>query len=278
MLAAVLLFFLVVSLAVPRVAATDIAESLTVEYRFGEYGTNGDYLSDCAKTIFTSYYAGSVNWRYEAASDTYQFRVAGKHPDVTTTGKNLFSPGALQLLGAKGWWYALRLKSPGTGKFSLQMPVSREAVIDVYFFDAAKVEAGLSESPIVYGADMCDDPYFSGDTQAFAEYKTVIGGLLENATPSMKMDADGGKIVEGEHSFQEGKEYMMVISFLNEESYRTQMGTLTATWTGEAEFLPEDMKAEPENLGYLIPVAAAVVIAGGAVIIAVVSRKKKESL
>ena len=271
---------LVVSLGAPRVAAADTGttEPLTVEYHFGEYGSNGDYLSDCAKSLFMSYYAGSVNWRYEAASDTYQFRVAGKHPDVTSTGKNLFSPGALQLLGQTGWWYALRLRSPGTGKFSLNIPVSREAVVEVYFFDAAKVEAGLSESPIAYGSAMCDDPYFSADTQAFAEYKAVIGSLLENATPSMEMEAAGGKILEGAHSFQEDREYMMVIRFLNKESYRIQMGTLTATWIGEPENLPEeDEKTEPSNLGYLVPVVAAVVIAGGAVVAVVASRKKKES-
>ena len=267
---AVLLCF-IVSLAVPRVVAT--TTPLTVEYRFGEYGSSGDSLSDCAKNLFMSYYAGSVNWRYEAASHTYQFRVSGKHPGVTTTGKNMFFPGALQLLGQNGWWYALRLHSPGTGKFALNWSKNREAVVEVYFFDAAKVEAGLSESAITYGSAMCDDPYYSESTQAFAEYKAVIEGLLENATPSMKETPENNKILTGEHSFREDKEYIMVIKFLNETAYRTQLSTLTATWIGEAENLPEEDQ-EPVNLVYLIPVCAVVVAAAGAVVAVVISRKK----
>ena len=88
-----LLICLLVSLAAPTVFAAEEDDAVPVmEFRFGDYGSNGDYLADVTQALMNSYMANTINWRFEAASDTYQFRIAGKHPDVTTTGKNLFPP------------------------------------------------------------------------------------------------------------------------------------------------------------------------------------------
>ena len=265
---------LAVSLSVPMVSATE--DIPTMEFRFGDYGTNGEYLADKTLALYNSYLAQAVNWRFEASSDTYQFRIAGKHPGITTTGKNLFSPGALQLLGSTGWWYALRLRASETGKFALSLTKAREATIQMYFFPANLVDDALGDNAAAYAQTICEEPYFAGDTEAFAVYKQVIGGLLENATPSMREIEETPTKMQGEYSFQAGREYIMVIEFLQETSYRTQLSPLIATWIGEAENLPEDnVEAKPGNFGYLIPVAAAVVIAVGAVVVALATKKKK---
>ena len=272
-----LLLCLMVSFAVPAFAAeaenTDVP---TMEFRFGDYGSNGDYLADVTQNLMNSYLAKSVNWRFEASSDIYQFRIAGKHPEITTTGKNLFSPGALQFCGAKGWWYALRLRASETGKFALTMTTAREATIQVYFFPATRVENALGDNAVAYAQTICQEPYFAAETEAFAAYKEVIGGLLADAQPVMTASAETPSILTGEYSFHSENEYIMVIEFLNEETYRTQLSPLVATWIAEAEALPQDdMGADMDIQKILIPaiIVAVVVIAG--VVIGVVAFRKK---
>lgn len=279
-LATGLLICLLVSLAAPTVfAAEEDAAVPVMEFRFGDYGSNGDYLADVTQSLYNSYLANAVNWRFEAASDTYQFRIAGKHPDVTTTGKNLFSPGALQLLGAQGQWFALRLRASETGKFALDLTKAREATIQIYFFPASRVDKALGSNAIAYAQTICAEPYLAGDTEAFHAYKAVIGGLLENATPAMTETAESPNTMTGEYSFQSGNEYIMVIEFLQETAYRTQLFPLVATWIGEGEFLPEEGEAtEPKNPDIWIPVSiAAAVVVAGVVVGVVISRKKKKA-
>jgi len=273
-----LLICLLVSFAAPTVFAAeeDTTQVPTMEFRFGDYGTNGDYLADCTQALMNSYLSNAVNWRFEASSDIYQFRIAGKHPDVTTTGKNLFSPGCLQLCGAKGWWYALRLRASETGKFALDLTKAREARIQIYFFPASTVEKALGSNAIAYAQTICAEPYLAGDTEAFHAYKEIIGGLLENAVPAMTEIKETPQKLTGEYSFQAGKEYIMVIEFLNEETYRTQLSPLVATWIGEAENLPEeDETPGPGNQKFLIPaIIAAAVVTVGAVTGVIIARKK----
>ena len=274
-----LLVCLLVSLTVPAVSATEHENVPTMEFRFGDYGSNGDYLADVTLSLMNSYIAKSVNWRFEASSDIYQFRIAGKHPEITTTGKNLFSPGALQFCGAKGWWYALRLRASETGKFALSLNKAREATIQIYFFPASRVDNALGDNASEYARTICTEPYFAAETEAFAAYKEVIGGLLANATPAMNELEATPNALEGEYSFQADKEYIMVIEFLNEETYRTQLSPLVATWIGEAEIQPEEnvTEKEPVNAGILVPVVIAVVAVGGGVVGIVASRKKKKA-
>lgn len=250
-----------------------------MEFRFGDYGSNGDYLADVTQALLNSYIARTVNWRFEASSDIYQFRIAGKHPEITSTGKNLFSPGALQFCGAKGWWYALRLRASETGKFALSLNKAREATIQIYFFPASSVDNALGDNATAYAQTICAEPYFAAETEAFAAYKEVVGGLLANATPAMTEIAETPTKMTGEYSFQADNEYIMVIEFLNEETYRTQLSPLVATWIGEAEILPEAnlTEKEPLNMGVLVPVVIAVVAVGGVVIGVVTSRKKKKA-
>lgn len=279
-LATGLLICLLVSLAAPTVfAAEEDAAVPVMEFRFGDYGSNGDYLADVTQSLYNSYLANAVNWRFEASADTYQFRIAGKHPDVTTTGKNLFSPGALQLLGAQGEWFALRLRASETGKFALDLTKAREARIQIYFFPASTVEQALGSNAIAYAQTICAEPYLAGDTEAFNAYKEVIGGLLENATPAMTETAESPNTMTGEYSFRAGSEYIMVIEFLQEAAYRTQLFPLVATWIGEGEFLPDEGEiTEPKNPDIWIPVSiAAAVVVAGVVVGVVISRKKKNA-
>lgn len=278
MLAALLLVCIAVGSVVPVASASDTgtSDTPTMEFKFGTYGSNGDYLADCTKTLFNSYIAKTVDWRFEASSNEYQFRIAGKHPDITSTGKNMFALNMLQLCGAKGWWYALRLRASETGKFALELTKEREGVLQIYFFPAAVVENALGPNAVSYAQTICEEPYLAVGTEAFAAYKQVIGGLIETATPAMTESKKQPETMTGEYSFQKDQEYIMVIEFLNEETYRTRLAPLKATWIGEAESNLLDQVQDDTTVrvtDILIPVAIVAVVAG--VIIAVVSCKKK---
>ena len=272
---------LLISSAVPGTVAAEsgTAPVPDMEYRFFEYGTNGDYIADNTKNIMVSYNIGAINWRYEAASSEYQFRVSGKHPNVTSDGKNIFVNNAIQFLGSKDWWYALRLRAPGTGKFALTLTKSREAKIEVCFLSATAMEKALGSNAAAYAQIMCEEPYLAGSTEAFQKYKKVIEDMLAETTPSIPAVTEDVKQMTGECSFSTNDEYIMVIKFINETSLRTQLQKLSATWIGEAENIPGGNLMDNDK-GFdvkriFIPVA--VVAVSGGVIFAIIKSRKKTS-
>jgi hypothetical protein len=226
-----------------------------------------------------SYNIGTINWRYEAASSVHQFRISGKHPDVTTNGKNIFVNNYLQFLGAKDWWYALRLQAPGTGKFALTLTKNREAEIEIYFLSATAMEKALGDNAVAYAETICEEPYLAASTEAFQKYKEVIEAMLAETVPSMTAVKAEVKQMTGECSFSANDEYIMVIKFVNENSLRTQLSVLSATRIGEAENIPGgDLLDDDKGFDVkviLIPVAVVAVVGG--VIFAVSNSRKKAS-
>lgn len=270
---------LILSLCVPAVLATEAAPA-DMEYRFSDYATNGDYLAARTKNIFVSYGAKTLNWRFEAASNAYQFRVQALHPNAPGTGKNMFIANTMQFFGADNWWYALRLRAPGaTGKYALTLTKGGRAQTEVYFLSATAIENALGDDAAAYAETICNDPYLAEGTEAFTKYKEVINAMLETAEPVMAAVPVEEKVMTGECSFSSEDEYVMVIKYVSEGSLTTQISSLSATRIGEAENIPgadllnaEDGSKVDLN-AVLIPVVIAVVVVGVA-IVALTTRKK----
>ena len=264
---------LALSFCVPTVLATEAATP-DIVYDFSEYASNGEYLSDCAKNIMTSYGAKTLNWRYEAAFSTYQFRIKDKHPDATSTGKNLFLANSMQFLGAKGWWYALRLRAPDTGKYALTLNKTSAATIEVYFFDATPLDMAMGDKAAEYALMMSDDPYLSGGTEAFGFYKENIEKMMAEATPVMPAAGPDVSQMTGEYSFGAGREYIMVVNFVSEDSLRIQLSSLSATRIGEAENLPVYDEKEPADITVILVPVIIVAVVVGVLTVAITTRKK----
>ena len=275
--AALLSLCFILSVSVP-VMATETAVP-DMEYRFSDYATNGEYLAARSKNIFVSYGAKTLNWRFEASSNAYQFRVQELHPSAPGTGKNMFIANSMQFFGADNWWYTLRLRAPGaTGKYALTLTKGGKAQTEVYFFSATAIERALGNDAAAYAETICNDPYLADGTEAFIKYREVIDAMLETAEPVMTAVPVEEKVMTGECSFSSEDEYVMVIKYVSEGSLTTQLSSLSATRIGEAENIPggdllKNSTDTPDMTAILIPVAI-VVVAGAVVAVVLVSRKK----
>jgi hypothetical protein len=118
-------------------------------YQFENPDLVGTFLQNYAATLNDAYIAGTGNWRYEAASNASQFRVKDTHPGVTSNGNNKYESDGLQLIAGDKWWYAMRIQSPGEGKYDLTFTNVKSkdgAQVKVYFFKAFEVEEALGEN------------------------------------------------------------------------------------------------------------------------------------
>ena len=282
-----LCFCLLCGFCVPAAVAAEDTQAQTAQYYFGAYTTNGDYISNRAADIYRSYTARTLNWRYEAAFSTYQFRIKDKHPDATSTGQNKFIADSIQFLGAENWWYALRLKSPGAGMYDVTLTTgmvanASGATIALYFLDAEEIDEALGAEASSYAETMSADPYTAGSTDAFKAFKKVIDGMLETATPTLETDFVDEKQVfrpdaSGEAAFTSDSEMVMVVKYVSKDSLKLKLKSLSVTKTAE---LPEELrKSEPVEETDILPYIAIGVVAvvAIAVAVAIVSRKKKKA-
>ena len=275
---------LLLAFAAPVALATETGEGQTTQYLFGAYANNGEYISDRAADIYRSYTAKTLNWRYEAAFNTYQFRILGKHPDATGTGQNKFVANAIQFFGAEGWWYALRLESPGAGMYDVTLTnggADTKVAIAVYFLDADEIDKALGENAVAYAEAMSADPYIAGGTEVFEAYRSAIGSMLETATPAIetnfKTESQAFRQeVTGEAAFTSDNAMVMVVKYISEGSLRLQLKSLSVTKTAE---LPEELQKKPEqpendnSIWYIL--AGAAVVCGAAAVVVVTRKKKK---
>lgn len=286
-LTVVLTVALVAAFAAPAAYAEEVlttGTSQTTEYNFGAYGNNGEYLASRTKSLWTSYGAKTVNWRFEAASNSYQFRIAEKHNDGKGTGQNKFVANSIQFFGAENWWYALRLQSPGTGMYDVTLTnggADTKVAIAVYFLDAEEIDKALGENATDYSETISDDPYLAGSTEAFTAYYEVISGMLETATPAIETNFKTESLAfreeaTGEAAFTSDDAMVMVVKYISKDSLRLQLKSLSVTKTAE---LPEELRKKPEQPegdNTVLYIAIAGVVVCGTVAVVAVSRKKKK--
>ena len=222
-LALLLTICTLVSIAMPTVFATGEAEELpggettapeTVVYAFGNEALNGECLNNQTAAIKEAYDAGAGNWRYEAASSAYQFRVKDQHEGVTSNGNNKFEDGSLQFIGGNNAWYALRLQSPGAGKYALALSktaASDGAAVKVYILKASAIDEALGENAAAYAQEMSADPYLAGASEGFAALKAVIGNAIGNTASVMEADFTEDTPAIGSYTFEENEEYVLAL-------------------------------------------------------------------
>ena len=205
-----------------------LVRALVATYDHNIYTTElqSTRLRDTAAGIKTAYDAGTSNWRYEAASTGYQFRLATDE-GMTSDGNNAFQYGtrSLQYTSVAGQWIAIRIKSPGSGKYSVTfnhgVQVNGANVGSVYIIPAEDIDQALEHE---YGLDlesaaqsMSDNPYQdNGETDIFKAYRQVIGDAISGATsvmtPCYYFGGYSTSKTTGQYTFMDDTEYVVVFT------------------------------------------------------------------
>ena len=238
------------SFAMPTVFATQggdepapVPESVTYQFYNAEWGTSSNaavrVLTAHTAEIKDAFDAGTSNWRYEGINNAYQFGRGG----------NAFASGtkSIEITSGVGVWFAVRIKSPGAGKFDLTYTHGAKnqgaKKGSMFILDAEVVDNKLGANAETYAAAVSADPYQgNGTTDAFAGIKDAIDEALVGkesvitsnyyaATTTTNLSETGSFV------FEENKEYVVV--FKAEEmaggadSARLLLTSLTATYAAD---------------------------------------------
>lgn len=159
----------------------------------GDYSVENSDNQTYMEGLFDS---GDVKWMYEGKF-VGNTRADNSGEDAADFNKNMYTTTGIQVNKAAGynWWYAIRLKSPGTGTFDVTVNThtvpsnnqqKHSVWTEAYMFDAAGVDAG---------------------TTTIAESLVAANRLSSDFQPTTEMpDASLGK-----YAFTEGKEYILVL-------------------------------------------------------------------
>ena len=243
-LALLLIVCILVSMCMPTVfAAGSTASAETVEYQFYRSEYADAKLAAHTADIKASYDAGTLNWRYEAASTAYQFKPNGSH---------YFHRGAesLQFGGGKGQWFALRIQTPGPGRYDLTLTHGAVTMgaqaSNIYFIKASVIDTALGENAASYAQAMSDDPY-GVDTEIFDTYQSAVSTAIAKATPALTpvfyAEATTKNLTTtGSFFFEEDTEYVMVVELMEKSASSSNayalFDTLTAVYSDD-QSIPE---------------------------------------
>lgn len=184
-------------------------------------------LRESAAGIKEAYDAGTCNWRYEAASSGYQFRLA-TDDGQTSNGNNSFQYGtqSLQYVSAASTdgnkcWIAIRIKSPAAGKHNISfihgVNSNGANAGSVYIIPAAVIDEKLGDNAATYAQEMSDNPYQeNGTTETFTKYRAAIEEAIAGEDPIMTpcyYRAEYGTTeTTGEFTFEAETEYVAVFT------------------------------------------------------------------
>ena len=215
-----------VSIAMPTVFATGAEgagdegtgttgteQPVLYEFYTAELGSVYKKFVEQAPAIKDAYDNGTGNWRFEAANDNWQFRSAGSNKFNKDVGALVYTTAASN--GTTTRFFALRLKSPGEGKFDLTFNHGMSSTHgakkgSVYIVDAAVIDAALGENAESYADALSADIYNS--TEAFSACKTAVTEAIKNQTAVMTVDYSVTTPAQGSYTFAEGKEYVVVFT------------------------------------------------------------------
>ena len=190
-------------------------------YRFYNDAWQGTMISAQTAGIKAAYDAGTLNWRYEAAHSGYQFN-----------RNNKFASGlkSMEYVTGRGGWIAVRIQSPGAGKFDLTLThgayANGAAKGDVYIIPASAVDEALGENAAAYAEAMSADPYQeNGQTDAFLTYFNVINAMIGEEASVMSPCYYAAGVTRdvtatGSFRFEADQEYVVVFKAI--ESYNRQ--------------------------------------------------------
>lgn len=153
-------------------------------------------LEDAANVGYLEnlYNTDAINWLYEGKTNGNS-KADGSGVETQHSRNQHYSGGIRLYSAGHGWWYAIRIKSPGTGTY--QVTVNSDTAVsggvtkhsiwtETYLFDAAGVDAGTA---------------------------TINDGLTEaNKMNDFTPTATETDVVLGKYDFEAGKEYLLVFN------------------------------------------------------------------
>ena len=177
-------------------------------YKDGTFTTDLDAITTQKATLREYFDKGYTKWAFEA----FQNGVDSKGNPIESFTQNKFSKGAGIEVRTTGydWWYAIRVKAPGTGTYNVTINTNlvnsgelkkHSMWTETYIFDAAKVTGSTTINDLLVKENKCKT--FAPTTENPAAY---VGNV----------------------AFTEGKDYIIVLkitddtrSQANEDGLRT---------------------------------------------------------
>ena len=245
--------YLMISALTAEYSADQTVPAEPIDYQFYDQTWGNDRISLHTAEIKDAYDADTLNWRYEAAHSGYQFN-----------RNNMFVAGqkVMEYVTAAGGWIALRLQSPGTGKYDLTLRHSAHAngaaKGGVYIIPAEMIDAALGANKDSYAEEMSADPYQNnGQTDAFKAYLDAVNAAMVGQKAAMEPSfyaesVTGDLTTTGSFWFEADKEYVVVFKAL--ESYNRQdnaylmISALTAEYAEDQT--PDEEPEEPPVESY----------------------------
>ncbi len=177
-------------------APTQVVYDFNIHSHSDNLGTGNFSLEDPTSVDYLEnlYDTGAINWLYEGKTNGNS-KADGSGVETQHSRNQHYSGGIRMYSNGHGWWYAIRIKSPGTGTY--QVTVNSDTAVgngltkhsiwtETYLFDAAGVDAG---------------------TTTIAESLTAANKMNDFKPTSTETD-----VALGAYTFEAGKEYILVFN------------------------------------------------------------------
>ena len=218
----------------PPSTSTEAPAPVVYQFYISELANQKLYGS--AAGIKASYDAGERNWRYEGTNYAYQMQ-ANK--------TNGFASGtqSLEYLGSKGKWIAVRIQSPGAGKYDLTYVHGAKnqgaKKGSLYIVKASVIDEALGENAATYAENIAADPYTANGTDAYTQVTAAIEAAIASQESVIDSDysatsATIGVTDTGSFVFEADTEYVLVFKAIETmegtSTARLLLSSLTATY------------------------------------------------
>ena len=178
-----------------------------------ELGQAYTKLVDKAAELKTAFDAGNSNWRFEAADSNYQFRPVGGNQFREDHGALSYVTGGSN--ASNTCFFAIRIQSPGEGKFDLTFTHSGNKwgakKGSAYIVDAAVIDEALGENADAYAEAMAANVYEPGEG-IYDAYKAAVTNAIKGKNAAMVMDYTVAGTAEARVAFEAEKEYVIVFT------------------------------------------------------------------
>ena len=204
---------------------------ISEDYIFYSNALKNQSVRESIAGIKASFDAGKSNWRIEIADNPYQFRLPSDAAGNGGAGANSFESVTASLkyytgatVSARTSYIAVRIKSPGTGKFDLTLTHGADKSGaergSVYIMDAAVMDEALGGKSAAYADILAQDLFQGGiwQTGIYGEYQAVIKAFVKNNKAAIKdvnyykTSPTTGLTATGRVAFEEGKEYIVIFT------------------------------------------------------------------
>lgn len=164
-------------------------------------------------TLDGLYAAGESNWKYVSRYNQASTMIGGSNGTTTRDWDGIRAGNK-----AGGGWFALKIKSPGTGTFALDVA-----------FQTRKNDGAVTELYILPGD--------TADIGAAVNSESALGDFDANSTSASFVD--GTETMDSTFNFAEDQEYIVVFKGINNTSATNYAHIVSLTATKQAELTPE---------------------------------------